>query len=253
MAFRRELRAALEAADAADHVALRRFGAADLSVETKDDESPVTEADRGSEQAIRAVLAAAFPGDAVLGEEYGETGAAGRRWIIDPIDATINYVRGVPVWASLIALEDAEGVAVGVVSAPALGTRWWAARGGGAWHDGRRIEVSAVDALGDAHLSFNSVAAAEQAGIPRAAALSAACARTRGFGDFWSFMLLAEGAVDVVLEPVAKVWDLAPLIVIVEEAGGRFTDLNGARTIAGGNALATNGRLHDAALAILAG
>jgi histidinol-phosphatase len=253
MSYRRELRIALEAADAADRVAMARFGARDLAVDVKADASPVTEADRGSEEAIRSVIGAAFPDDGVLGEEYGATGAAGRRWIIDPIDATVNYVRGVPVWASLIALTDADGVAVGVVSAPALGTRWWAARGAGAWHDARPIHVSTVASLADAHLSFNSVVAAERAGITRAAALSEACARTRGFGDFWSFMLLAEGAVDVVLEPVAKVWDLAPLIVIVEEAGGRFTDTSGVRTIDGGNAVATNGLLHEPVLAILRG
>jgi len=252
MSFRRELRTALEAADAADRIAMARFGAGDLTVDVKADASPVTEADRASEEVIRSILGGAFPHDAVLGEEYGASGTAGRRWIIDPVDATINYVRGVPVWGSLIALEDADGVAVGVVSAPALGTRWWAARGEGSWHDARPMRVSAVSSLADAHLSFNSVVAAEQAGITRAAVLSRACARTRGFGDFWSFMLLAEGAVDVVLEPVAKVWDLAPLIVIVEEAGGRFTDTSGVRTIAGGNAVATNGLLHDQVLAILA-
>jgi histidinol-phosphatase len=252
MPFRRELRAALEAADAADLVTMARFRANDLAVETKDDSSPVSDADRASEQAIRAALGAAFPADTVLGEEYGENaGSSTRRWIIDPIDATINYVRGVPVWGSLIALEDEAGVAVGVVSAPALHARWWASRGGGAWGDARRMSVSRVANLAEAHLSFNSVTAAEAAGLTGVLDLSRRCARTRGFGDFWSFMLLAGGTVDVVVEPVAKVWDLAPLIVIVEEAGGRFTDAGGARTISGGNAVATNGLLHDEVLAAL--
>ncbi|MFH1105567.1 MAG: inositol monophosphatase family protein [Actinomycetota bacterium] len=253
MPFRRDLRSALEAADAADRVALARFGAADLHVETKGDASPVSDADRSAEMAIRSVLGRLHPGDAILGEEYGETAGSARRWIIDPIDATVNFVRGVPVWASLIALEDDDGIAVGVVSAPALGTRWWARRGGGAWHDARRMSVSTTASLGDAHLSINSVTAAEAAGIPGVLALSRACARTRGFGDFWSFMLLAQGAVDAVVEPVAKVWDLAPLIVIVEEAGGRFTDVRGERTIGAGNAVATNGPLHDQVLRVLAG
>jgi histidinol-phosphatase len=252
MSFAPDLRIALEAADAADAVTTRRFGAADLSVEIKDDLTPVSEADRAAEQAIRAVLADRRPGDAVVGEEYGATGAAGRRWIIDPIDGTVNYVRGVPVWATLLALEDGDGIAIGVVSAPALHRRWWAGRGLGAWADARRIAVSNVDRIDHAHLSINSVATHEEQGLgPQITALSRRCARTRGFGDFWSFMLLAEGAIDVVVEPIAKVWDLAPLLVIVEEAGGRFTDLTGARTAAGGNAVASNGRLHDAVLAAM--
>ena len=251
MPLRRELRTALEAADAADRVTLARFKAADLRVDTKSDASPVSDADRAAEQAIRSVIAAAHPGDGILGEEFGETGGTGRRWIIDPIDATINYVRGVPVWGSLIAMEDADGVAVGVVSAPALHTRWWASRRGGAWHEARPMQVSMIDAIGDAHLSLNSITAAEAAGKHLVAELSRRCARTRGFGDFWSFMLLAEGAVDVVVEPMAKVWDLAPLILIVEEAGGRLTDFTGEHTISGGNAVATNGTLHAEVMTIL--
>ena len=253
MALRRELRAALEAADAADRVSIARFRATDLRVDLKGDESPVSDADRAAEEAIRKTLGEAFPHDAVLGEEYGASGESARRWIIDPIDATVNYVRGVPVWGSLIALEDSDGIAVGVVSAPALGARWWGSRGGGAWNRGSRMSVSAVPTLSEAHLSLNSVVAAEAAGLPGVLDLSRRCARTRGFGDFWSFMLLADGAVDLVVEPVARLWDLAPLIVNVEEAGGRFTDSRGQRTIAGGNAVASNGLLHDEVLAILAG
>lgn len=253
MSIATDLRLALEAADAADAATMRRFRATDLAVEHKVDETPVSEADRAAEVAIRAHLGRVVPGDAVLGEEYGASGVpGGRRWIIDPIDATMNYVRGVPVWATLIALEDEEGIAIGVVSAPALGCRWWGGRGLGAWSGGRRIAVSAVDRITDAHLSINSIVTHEQQGLgPQILALSRRCARTRGFGDFWSFMLLAEGAVDLVVEPVAAVWDLAPLLVIVEEAGGRFTDLSGHRTIAGGNAVASNGRLHDAALSAM--
>jgi histidinol-phosphatase len=246
----RDLRIALEAADAADTATMRRFRAPDLAIEQKADATPVSEADRAAETAIRDHLRRHLPHDAVLGEEYGAGDiTAPRRWIVDPIDATVNYVRGVPVWASLIALEDADGIAVGVVSAPALGARWWAARGMGAWGDGRRMRVSAVDRIADAHLSINSIVTHEQQGLgPQITALSRRCARTRGFGDFWSFMLLAAGAVDLVVEPIAAVWDLAPLLVIVEEAGGRFTDFAGNRTIAGGNAAASNGRLHDALL-----
>lgn len=249
-----DLRVALEAADAADAATLPRFRAADLAVEHKSDLTPVSEADRAAEVAIRAHLGRVVPGDAVLGEEYGASGiSTARRWIIDPIDATVNYVRGVPVWATLIALEDQEGIAVGVVSAPALGSRWWAGRGLGAWTDGRRIGVSPTDRIEDAHLSINSIVTHEQQGMGgQILELSRRCARTRGFGDFWSFMLLAEGAIDLVIEPVAAVWDLAPLLLIVEEAGGRFTDLAGHRTISGGNAVASNGRLHEAALAAMA-
>lgn len=248
-----DLRIALEAADAADAATMSRFGSTALVVDAKSDLTPVTDADRAAEEAIRRHLQRHRPGDAVLGEEHGASGTGGRRWIVDPIDATVNFVRGVPVWATLIALEDADGIAVGVVSAPALGARWWASRGGGAWGDGRRIRVSTVDRIAEAHLSINSVVTHEQHGLgPQILDLSRRCARTRGFGDFWSFMLLAAGAVDVVVEPVAAVWDLAPLLVIVEEAGGRFTDLTGARTVAGGNAVASNGVLHEAVLTALA-
>lgn len=252
MPLRRELRIALEAADAADAVTALRFRARDLAVEVKPDETPVSEADRNAEQAIRRVLERAFPSDAILGEEYGADDRGGRRWIVDPIDATVNYIRGVPVWGTLIALEADGELVVGVVSAPSLGARWWAARGSGAWHNAARIEVSPVGSLAAAHLSFNSLASCEAAGFgDQARELSRRCGRTRGFGDFWSFMLLAEGAVDVVVEPFAAVWDLAPLQVIVEEAGGRMTDRSGRRTVEGGNAVATNGLLHDEVMAIV--
>jgi histidinol-phosphatase len=252
--FRSDLRLALEAADAADAITMTRYRSPGLEINTKADSSPVTEADRAAERAIREVLEMGRPDDAIAGEEYGESGTASRRWIIDPIDATLNYMRGVPVWATLIALADADGVAVGVVSAPAIGHRWWAGRDLGAFRNGSRMRVSAVDTLQEATLSFNSLVTHEQFGYgPQVTSLSRACARTRGFGDFLSFMFLADGAVDVVTEPIAKEWDLAPLDIIVTEAGGTFTDMTGEHTIVGGNAVATNGLLHDEVLGFLTG
>jgi len=249
---RADMRLALEAADAADAVTLDLYRSSDLRIETKSDMTPVTEADQAAERAIRRVLETARPEDAIAGEEYGETGSAHRRWIIDPIDATVNYMRGVPVWATLIALEDSDGIAIGVVSSPALGHRWWAGRGLGAFRNATPMRVSKVDALGEATLSFNSIVTHEQHGFgEQVTALSHMCGRTRGYGDFLSFMLLADGAVDVVTEPIAKEWDLAPLDVIVTEAGGTFTDFRGERTVRGGNAIATNGLLHDEVLAIM--
>jgi histidinol-phosphatase len=246
-----EMTAALRAADAADAVTLGAYRSDDLRIDTKGDASPVTEADRAAERAIRDVLGDAFPGDAILGEEYGEHGGADRRWIIDPIDATVNYIRGVPVWGSLIALEEHGVVTCGVVSAPALRRRWWAQRGSGAWAGEQRMTVSAVGELAEAQLSLNTPDGLDGSQIERALTLSRRCSRTRGFGDFWAFMLLAEGAVDIVVEPVAAVWDLAPLEVIVHEAGGRFTDRSGTTSIASGHAIATNGLLHDEVLTIL--
>jgi histidinol-phosphatase len=239
----------------ADAVALPRFRATDLVVSTKPDLTPVSDADRDAEAALRARIREARPGDGIVGEEFGtETppGGTTRRWILDPIDGTKNFVRGIPVWASLVALERDGELAVGVVSAPALGRRWWAVRGGGAWADGTPIRVSSVADLGDAMLSYDSLVGFERHGLGDAAlALERRCWRSRGLGDFWSHVLVAEGAVDVAVEPEVELYDVAPLLVIVEEAGGRFTDLAGTRTAAGGSALSTNGRLHDAALDVL--
>jgi histidinol-phosphatase len=249
---RADLRLALEAADAADAITLALYRSSALRIETKQDLTPVTEADQGAERAIRQVLETARPQDAIAGEEYGETGSAKRRWIIDPIDATVNYMRGVPVWGTLIALEDPDGIAVGVVSSPALGHRWWAGRGLGAFRNASPMRVSTVDSLDDATLSFNSIVDHEEHGFgEQVTALSRSCGRTRGYGDFLSFMLLADGAVDVVTEPIAKEWDLAPLDIIVTEAGGTFTDVQGEHTVRGGNAIATNGLLHDEVLAMM--
>jgi histidinol-phosphatase len=247
-----DLRLALQLADVADAITLQAFRRADLRVETKADMSPVTEADRAVEEALRERIAAERPGDAVVGEEFGSSGDASRRWYLDPIDGTKNFVRGVPVFASLIALQQDAQIVVGVCSAPALRMRWWAARGGGAFADGRRIGVSHVDALGDAMLSYDSVPGFDGEDLgEQFVALARRCARTRGFGDFWSHVLVAEGAVDAAVEPVVSPWDLAPLQVIVEEAGGRFTDLGGNARIDGGSAVSSNGLLHDDVLAAL--
>ena len=247
-----DLAFALELADQADAIALGRFDAADLVVETKPDLTPVTEADRAVEQALRKRIAEGRPGHAVVGEEFGADEAGSARWILDPIDGTKNYLRGVPVWATLIALEREGRVEVGVVSAPALQRRWWAARGEGAFLDGRRIRVSRVAELSDALLSHASLTSWEEHGRgEQFLTLVRSCWRTRGFGDFWSHVLVAEGAVDLAVEPEVELWDLAALQVIVEEAGGRFTDLGGAATPAGGSAVSTNGLLHDRVLATL--
>jgi histidinol-phosphatase len=252
MDLSRDLSLALRMADAADAVTLPRFRAVDLLVETKPDRSPVTEADRAAEQAMRAMIARERPGDGVLGEELGADPAGERRWILDPIDGTINYLRGIPVWGTLIALEQAGEVVAGVVSAPLLGRRWWASRGEGAFSSGSPLRVSRVADLADAQLSYNAQVTFEECGYgPQGLALSRRCWRTRGFGDFWSYMMVAEGAVDLAVDPIAAVWDLAPLQVIVEEAGGRFSDFAGGRRLDGGNAVASNGLVHEAALAIL--
>jgi histidinol-phosphatase len=257
--YSEDLRFAHVLADAADDITTRRFRAIDLQVDTKPDLTPVTDADRATEDSLRNVLRRARPRDAVIGEESGQTGIGPRCWVVDPIDGTKNYVRGVPVWATLIALMLGNEVKVGVVSAPALNRRWWAARGGGAW-SGRsltkatRCRVSSVTKLEDASFSYSSLAGWEAQGrLDGLLGLSRSVWRTRAFGDFWSHVLVAEGAVDVAAEPEVSLWDLAALQVIVEEAGGTFTDLSGSARPDGGSALSTNGHLHDEALARLAG
>lgn len=249
-----DLALALALADAADAIALARFRAADLRIETKPDLTPVSEADRAVERAIRERLARERPREPVLGEEEGgEDGGAGARWIVDPIDGTKSYVRGIPVWATLIALERDGEPAVGVVSAPALGRRWWAAHGEGAFADGTRVQVSRVARLEDAVVSTTSPKAVAAHGLgPAYEAVAAHSWAARGFSDFWQHMLLAEGAVDAAVEPVVALWDVAAIQVIVEEAGGRFTDLRGEHTARGGDCLTSNGLLHDELLALLA-
>ncbi len=240
-------------ADAADALTLARFRALDLQVSAKPDLTPVSDADLAVEEAVRDLLAVERPADAVLGEEHGTTGTGPRQWIVDPIDGTKNFVRGVPVWASLIALRVDGRVDVGVVSAPALGRRWWAARGAGAWADGQPIRVSQVATLGDAHLSYSSLTGWEGQGrLEGLLDLSRRCWRTRAFGDFWSHVLVAEGAVDASFEPEVSLWDLAPLQILVEEAGGRFTSLAGEARPDGGSVVCSNGLLHDEVLAGLA-
>ena len=251
-----DLALALELADAADELTMARFGASDLVVTTKPDLTPVSEADQGAERALRERLSASRPSDAILGEEYGATGSGSRVWIIDPIDGTKNYVRGVPVWATLIALvQDGEPV-VGVASAPALARRWWAATGSGAWatalgDEPRRLTVSAVADIADASLSISS----QHGWHDRASGLTnlqASTWRQRAYGDFWSHLLVAEGAVDIAAEPELAPHDMAALIPIVREAGGRITGLDGSPAMQAGAALTTNGRLHDAVIAMLA-
>jgi len=250
-----DLALARELAEAADRLTMQRFLAQDLQVEMKPDLTPVSDADRAVERLIRDRLAKARPDDTVIGEEYGgAAGTADREWIVDPIDGTKNFVRGMPVWATLIALRADGDVVVGVVSAPALGRRWWAGRGSGAWtsYDGteRRITVSKVAALGDAFLSYSSLPSWGER-QDKLLGLAGKAWRTRAFGDFWSHVLVAEGAVDISCEPEVSLWDLAALQPIVEEAGGRFSDLSGVDRPDGGSVVCTNGLLHDEVLAVL--
>lgn len=252
-----DLRLAHVLADAADDLTVRRFRALDLRVETKPDLTPVSDADRAVEDQIRGTLKRARPRDAVLGEEYGKTGYGARCWVVDPIDATKNFVRGVPVWATLIALMEEDKVVVGLASAPALGKRWWAARDGGAWtgrslSQASRLQVSEVSRLSDASLSFSSLGGWEEQGrLESFLGLTRSVWRMRAFGDFWSHMMVAEGAVDISCEPEVNLWDLAALQVIVEEAGGTFTDLSGVPTPDGGSVVCTNGTLHTEVLRAL--
>src|ERR1700677_3496150 len=225
-----DLELALQAIDLADRITLSAFRRPSLAVETKADSSPVTEADRATEAAIRELIARERPADAVLGEEMGSTGSGPRRWFIDPIDGTVNFVRGIPIWGTLLGLEVNGSMQVGAVSAPALGRRWWAQRGEGAFAGapgtaGQRINVSRVPLLGDAAISSGSMA--DFPAPERLIELAARVGRDRGFGDFWSHMLVAEGCCEVALDPVVSVWDIAALQVIVEEAGGKFTDCAG--------------------------
>lgn len=252
MTYQADLDLALELANIADAISLERFRALDLHVESKPDRSPVTDADKSVEQAIKKVLADKVPNDALIGEEYGTTGSAARTWIIDPIDGTANYLRGVPVWASLIALAIDGKPTVSVVSAPALGRRWWAAPGVGAFTrelDGsvRELKVSAISDLEYASLSYNNLQLWDQVGMmAQLTELSRKIWRTRAYGDFWSYMLLAEGAVDIVAEHDLKIYDIAALVPIVEIAGGEFSALNGPLTAQSSSVLATNGKLHAA-------
>jgi histidinol-phosphatase len=242
-------------ADTADSISVARFRALDLHVSAKPDLTPVSDADTAVEKALRATLARTRPRDAVLGEEFGATAAAAgpgrRRWVIDPIDGTKNFVRGVPVWATLIALMDEDEPVVGLVSAPALSRRWWAASGLGAYagrHQSAatQIHVSGVSQLADASFSYADLVSWEEAGkLDAMLEIMRRSWRNRAYGDFYGYMLVAEGAVDVMVEPELSLWDLAALVPIVTEAGGTFTDLAGRPGPGGGSAIATNGKLHD--------
>ncbi|BCB87022.1 histidinol-phosphatase [Phytohabitans suffuscus] len=241
-------------ADTADSISSARFRALDLHVESKPDLTPVSDADTAVERALRATLARTRPRDAVLGEEYGATEAAAgpgtRQWVIDPIDGTKNFIRGVPVWATLIALMEGDQPVVGLVSAPALGRRWWAALGHGAFA-GRHtaaatpIKVSGVGRLADASFCYSDLMGWEENGrLGAMLSILRQTWRSRAYGDFYGYVLLAEGALDAMVEPELSLWDVAALVPIVTEAGGSFTDLDGRPGPGGGSAVATNGKLH---------
>ncbi len=233
-------------ADAADAITLARFRSLDLVVETKPDLTPVSEADRAAEHAIRDLVARGRPGEGVLGEELGDDGAE-TRWIVDPIDGTINYVRGIPVWATLLAFEQERRVEVGLVSAPALGRRWWAVRGEGAWVEGERCRVSQVARIEDCAVSTTS----PREMPPGWAELARRAWAVRGFSDFWQHCLVAEGALDVATDRVVALWDYAAVALIVEEAGGRCTTFEGDTPTPDRSLLSTNGMVHDEVRALL--
>lgn len=248
MTFDADLRFAHELADAADAITLGRFRSRDLRVDTKPDLTPVSEADRAAEEELRRLVAASGRGESVYGEEFGDDGGD-VRWIVDPIDGTTSYVRGVPIWATLLALEREGVVDVGLVSAPALRRRWWAVRGGGSFADGERCRVSAIGELGDAAVSTTS-ARRMPAGwgtiVQRAWS-------NRGLGDFWQHCLVAEGAVDVGCDALLQLWDYAGVKLVVEEAGGRATTFDGGDPTPGSSFVATNGLLHDEVVTLLSG
>jgi histidinol-phosphatase len=251
-----DLGLALALADRADSLTMPSFRRGDLAVETKQDRTPVTEVDRAVEATLRRLLAEERPKDAVVGEEEGASGSGRRCWVIDPIDGTVNFVRGVPVWATLVALQVDGEVDVGVVSSPVLCRRWWAQRGEGAFVSRtggppERLHTSAVGQIAEATVSSGSV---RDFSPPEAlVAVVRQAARDRGFGDFWQHVLVAEGALDAALEPVCSLWDVAALQVIVEEAGGKFTDFLGERRLDAGNAVSSNGLVHDEVVGLLSG
>lgn len=253
MTYSDDLKLALKLADAADAISLARYRALDLRVETKPDRSPVTDADRAVELAVKEILSQERPEDGIVGEEFGNSGSTTRKWIIDPIDGTANYMRGVPVWASLIALSVDGHAVVSVVSAPALGRRWWAAPGIAQTSDIdgsiRDLKVSAIADLEHASLSYNNLQLWDSHGyLEELIALTRKVWRTRAYGDFYSYMLLAEGALEIVAEHDLKVYDIAALVPIVEQAGGTFTAINGPLSEESSSVLATNGKLHETSL-----
>ena len=247
-----DLRLALILADQVDAITMSRFKALDLKVDSKPDNSPVSDADRTAEEVIRAQLGRSRSRDAIVGEEFGTTGHSSRKWIIDPIDGTKNFIRGVPVWATLIALAEDDEIVMGVVSAPALHRRWWAAKGTGAWmgrslSQATRLRVSGVKDLADASLSYSSLTGWRDLGLrENFMDLTDEVWRTRAYGDFWSYMMVAEGVVDAAMEPELELYDMAALVAIVTEAGGTFTSVDGKTTGPWGpNGVASNGILHE--------
>jgi histidinol-phosphatase len=263
-----ELAFALTLADRADAISLSRYHALDLEITTKPDNTPVTDADKAVERAIIDAIAVHYPNDGVVGEEFGSSGGKDRYWIIDPIDGTKNFLRGVPTWATLIALVENEKVVASVVSSPALYRRWYATEGGGAYviegslgatseetaintvdtqSLSRKLSASKVSAISDASIAYSDF---QGWGARRSAfeKLLDSAWRSRGMGDFWSHMLVAEGAVDVAIEPSLALWDMAALDLIVREAGGRFSSLDGIDGPFGPNAISSNGWIHNAIL-----
>ena len=242
-----------EIANRADAIARQYFRAPSLAVDEKPDASPVTIADQNIEKAARDLVARRHPALGIYGEEFGNASEdATVRLIIDPIDGTRNFIRGIPIFATLLAIEDANEVVAGLISAPALGLRWHAARGRGAFCGTRRMHVSNIDTLSRAEVFHGDLSgAAEVAPPPGTLALFACSHRTRGFGDFYQHLLVAEGAGEVAIDPAVKPWDIAALQVIIEEAGGRATTLEGGRSIYGGSLVTSNGRIHDEVLKLL--
>ncbi|MBU4465412.1 MAG: histidinol phosphatase [Actinobacteria bacterium] len=255
--LRVDLALALKLADAADAASMARFDAPDLDIRTKADSTHVTEADLATERSIRAILEVERPDDGIFGEEFGVTGDSTRQWIIDPIDGTANYLKGIPMWATLIALAIDGVPRVGVVSQPSIGRRWWGATGLGAWTnqpdaDPRRLQVSAVTDLAEASVSFQSIHQWDDVGhLDTLVRLSRAVWRDRGYGDAWPYMLLAEGRLEFVAEFGVKEYDIASHVPIIAEAGGRLTAFDGSDTIGDRSSLATNGVMHDTFLALL--
>lgn len=252
-----DLELALRLADAADAASMSRFDAPDLDIQVKADTTHVTEADLATERAIRALLEVERPADSVFGEEFGVTGDATRQWIIDPIDGTANYLKGIPMWTVLIALAIDGVPRVGVASQPAIGRRWWAATGLGAWTntpggEPKRLSVSKVDDIAAASVSFQSIAQWDEVGkLHELVRLSRTVWRDRGYGDTWPYMLLAEGRLEFVAEFGVREYDIAALVPIVTEAGGRFTSFDGEDSIGARSSLATNGILHESFLSLL--
>lgn len=251
MSYERELEAVLGWFDATDQIALEHFRAGPRT-EIKRDGTPVTAADRSVEQTLRRAIDGSFAGDGILGEELGELDGTARRWIIDPIDGTKNFARGIPVFGTLVALEDQGRLALGAISAPALGSRWWATDGGGAFRDGRTISVSSAASVATAEVTTGSIDYADDGQTAGLLRLVRNARRWRAFGDFWGHMLVAQGSMEVMVEfaPLA-LWDIAACKIIVEEAGGRATDLLGDTTLRAGPLVTSNGLVHDEALRLV--